>query len=94
VPGSRDVINGLERQPEQDNDAEITDAVRLALEKDPFVDANQIRVTTEGRIVTLEGIVAKEGEREMAESDAWYVFGIDGVQNWLEVRPVEPTGSS
>jgi osmotically-inducible protein OsmY len=95
VPGSRDVINGLEvSPPEQDNDAEITDAVRLALEKDPFVDANQIRVTTEGRIVTLEGIVAKEGEREMAESDAWYVFGIDGVQNWLEVRPVEPTGSS
>ncbi|HVO26877.1 MAG TPA: BON domain-containing protein [Candidatus Margulisiibacteriota bacterium] len=93
VPGSRDVINGLDVfPPEQDNDEEITDAVRMALEKDPFVDASQISVATKECVVTLEGVVPKEAEREMAESDAWYVFGVDRVENHIMVHPAEPTG--
>ena len=45
VPGSRDVINGLGvSPPAPDLDAEMTDAVRTALEKDVFVDASQIRI--------------------------------------------------
>lgn len=94
VPGSRDVMNGLELElPEEDRDEEITDAVRMALEKDPFVNASQIRVSTESSVVTIEGLVPKEAEREMAELDAWYVFGVDRVENRIEVRPVEPTGA-
>jgi osmotically-inducible protein OsmY len=89
VPGSRDVVNGLDVSPgEADNDAEITDAVRLVLEKDPFVDAGQIIVGTVDAVVTLAGLVPSESEREMAECDAWYVFGVDGVRNRIEVRPV------
>jgi osmotically-inducible protein OsmY len=45
VPGCRDVVNGLEEvPPEEDNDDELTDAVRLVLEKNPFVNATKIRV--------------------------------------------------
>jgi osmotically-inducible protein OsmY len=87
VPGSRDVVNGLGvTPPEQDNDAAMTEAVRLALEKDPFVNADQIRVSTKDSIVTLWGLVPKESEREMAEYDAWYVFGVDKVVNRIEIR--------
>jgi len=94
VPGSRDVINGLDVSPaEQDTDEEVTDAVRMALEKDPFVDASQVSVTTKDYVVTLEGVVPKDAEREMAEFDAWYVFGVDRVQNNIAVHPGEPTGS-
>jgi len=94
VPGSRDVINGLGVEPPKaDNDMEITDAVRMALEKDPFVNAGQIRVATYGAVAVLRGLVPTESEREMAEADAWYVFGVDGVTNEIEVRPVPPTGS-
>jgi osmotically-inducible protein OsmY len=58
VPGSRDVINGLAVEPpEEDTDDEVTDTVRLVLEKDPFVRADQIRVRTQGRVVTLEGLI-------------------------------------
>lgn len=32
---------------QEDNDDEVTDAVRLTLEKDPFVDATKIRVTSQ-----------------------------------------------
>jgi osmotically-inducible protein OsmY len=95
VPGTRDVVNGLDvSAPEEDSDDEITDAVRIALEKDPFVDASQVRVTTRNSVVTLDGIVPKEAEREIAEFDAWYVFGVDRVENRIEVHPGEPAGAA
>ena len=84
IPGSRDVVNGIAVEPpEDDSDAQITDAVRHALEKDPFVDASQVRVLTRDSVVVLEGLVRSEGERDLAESDAWYVFGVSGVVNSL-----------
>jgi osmotically-inducible protein OsmY len=88
VPGSRDIVNGLGvTPPEDDNDGAITDAVRIALEKDPFVNAEQIRVSTRDNVVTLTGLVPTESEREMAEFDAWYVFGVDNAVNQIMVRP-------
>jgi osmotically-inducible protein OsmY len=87
VPGSTNVLNCLEVvPPEEDNDDEVTDAVRLALEKDPFVNADQIRVSSRNRVVTLEGLVSNEKEREMAECDAWYIFGVDQVINQIEAQ--------
>jgi osmotically-inducible protein OsmY len=87
VPGSRDVINGLEVvPPEEETDSETTDAVRLVLEKDPLVNADGIRVSTLNSVVTLDGVVPDQSEKEMAEMDAWYVFGVDKVINRLEVR--------
>lgn len=86
VPGSRDVLNCLEVvPPEEDNDDEITDAVKIVLSKDPFVDDVQVLVATRNRIVTLEGAVRSEGEKDMAEFDAWFVFGVDKVINNLQV---------
>jgi osmotically-inducible protein OsmY len=91
VPGSRDVVNGLGvSPPEEDSDDEITDAVRLALEKDPFVNASQIRVTCATETVTLDGLVASDSEKEMAEADAWYVFGVRSVINHVLVEPTMP----
>lgn len=87
VPGSRDVINGLEEgPPEEDSDDEVVDAVRLVLEKDPLVNSSSIRVSARGYVVTLEGLVPSLEMREIAEFDAWYVFGVDRVVNQLEVR--------
>jgi osmotically-inducible protein OsmY len=87
VPGSRDVINGLGvAPPEADSDFEIADAVRLVLEKDPFVNADQLRVGARNAVVALDGVVPTEAERDMAEHDAWYVFGVEEVINRIEVR--------
>lgn len=36
--------------------------------------------------LTLEGVVPTEIQKEMAEFDAWYVFGVDKVVNKLDVR--------
>jgi osmotically-inducible protein OsmY len=86
IPGSRDVINGIaEPDPDQDSPQSIEEAVRIALEKDPFVTAGQIRVGVRLRVVRLTGLVASDTERDMAENDAWYVFGVNDVINELEV---------
>jgi hypothetical protein len=88
VPGSCDVVNGLGVEPpEEDSDEEITEAVRVAIEKDPFVDAAQVRVHTRNRQVILDGLVPTDSERDMAEYDAWSVFGVDQVVNRISVRP-------
>lgn len=88
VPGSRDVVNGLGVEPPaEDSDDEIAEAVRLVLEKNPFVDAAQIRVGVRNAVVTLAGIVPSQSQREMAENDAWSVFGVNRVVNHITVRP-------
>jgi len=84
VPGTRDVVNGIEVKPyEDDSDDEITDAVTMALEKDRLVTHDSIRVSTRNSVVTLEGVVPNRYQAEMAEADAWYIFGVDRVINHL-----------
>ena len=88
VPGSCDVINGMEVVPDQpDSDEELAKTVRIVLRKDPFVNVERIRVSDKGAVVTLEGDLPSTAQREMAECDAWYVFGVDKVINHIEVRP-------
>jgi osmotically-inducible protein OsmY len=87
VPGTRDVINGLEEvPPEEDNDDELIDAVRLVLEKDPFVNASRIHVSSKDWVVTLEGLVPVETMKQMAERDAWCVVGVKSVVNRIDVK--------
>ncbi|MEJ2231136.1 MAG: BON domain-containing protein [Nitrospirales bacterium] len=87
VPGSRDVINGMAVEPpEEDNDEEMLDTVRLVLTRDPFVDADQIRINTQNSVVTLEGLVINDVQRRAAENDAWFVFGVDKVVNNLNAQ--------
>jgi len=87
TPGCRDVVNSLDVQPpEDDNDAEVVDALRLVLEIDPLVDAGQIRARCEDYVVTLEGCVRNAEERRQAEHDAWCLFAVDKVVNRIEVR--------
>lgn len=87
VPGSRDVINGMAVVPDQqDSDEEIAKAVRIVLKKDPFVNDERIRVVARQSVVTLEGDAPSAPQKEMAEFDAWYVFGVDKVVNHIEVR--------
>jgi osmotically-inducible protein OsmY len=86
VPGTRDVVPALDALPAEENeDDDITRAVLAALEKDPSVDATQVRVQTRSNVVTLSGLVWSEAERSLAENDAWYVFHVGDVVNELRV---------
>lgn len=86
--GCRDVVNRLEVVPaEEDNDEEIAEALRLVLESDPYVHADQIGVGARDGVVTLQGQVWSEGERTRAEEDAWCLFAVEKVINRLQVLP-------
>jgi hypothetical protein len=86
IPGTRDVVNGIAVEPPEDDSPDhIAEAVRIALEKDPFVDAGQVRVAVTGCVVRLTGLVPTETERERAEDDAWCIFGVDDVKNEIKV---------
>ena len=87
-PGCRDVLNELQvNPPEQDGDGELADALRLVLEKDPLVlHADDIGIAVHNGVVAMNGVVATEEERRMAEFDAWYLIGVRNVQNGMEVR--------
>lgn len=87
VPGCRNVTNRLAVVPaEEDGDDEVSDAVRLALEMDPLLaHADQINLFTSQGIVTLQGAIASEEEKQMAEFDTWCVPGVNDVQNRLAV---------
>lgn len=86
--GCERVDNVLEVIPPQDyRDNEITDVVRMVLEKDPMVHATQLRVGTAAGVVEMRGLVASEHERDLALRDAWYVPDVWDVVDHIEVRP-------
>lgn len=88
VPGVRDVVNGIAVEPPEDDGPDmIAEAVRVVLEKDPFVNASQIRVGVLGTTVRLLGLVPSEIEKDAAERDAWCIFAVDKVINEIQVRP-------
>ena len=87
VPGCCDVHNHMRVKPaEKDNDDEITDAVRMVLEKDPMLHAETIGVRTRDRVVTLEGLVHSDEQRRMALYDCWYVPGVHDVRDEMQAQ--------
>lgn len=78
--------------PEEDTDDEITDAVRMVLEKDPLVHATQLRIGTAAAVVEIRGFVPSDEERRLAVLDAWYVPGVWEVVDHVEVPGLERQG--
>ncbi|HEX6154804.1 MAG TPA: BON domain-containing protein [Burkholderiales bacterium] len=86
IPGRRDVINALEVRPAyEDRDDEVAEVMRLVLEADPELDADQIRTNCNGKVVFLDGAVPNEQQKRRAELDAWSLLSIRGVVNRLDV---------
>ena len=87
TPGTCGVRNLVHVVPdEQDSDGEMSDALRIVLDKDPWLDAAAIVINVKQRTVTLEGVVSSQEQRRMAEQDAWYILGVHGVVNRLRVQ--------
>jgi osmotically-inducible protein OsmY len=84
--GRRDVINALEVRPDyEDRDDEVAEVLRLVLDADPELDADQIRGNCNGKVIWLDGAVRNELQKRRAELDAWSLSAIRGVVNRLEV---------
>jgi osmotically-inducible protein OsmY len=86
TPGRRDVVNSLEITPAyEDRDDEVAEVLGLVLEADPLLHAERIRPRCERKVVILEGAVRTERQKSRAELDAWSLFGVERVDNRLQV---------
>lgn len=85
--GCEDVDNRLRvTPPEQEHEGELIDAVRIVLEKDPLVHADQLQVDARRHTVTLQGYVASNEEKRLALLDTWYVPGVRDVTDRIVAR--------
>jgi osmotically-inducible protein OsmY len=78
----------------QRSDEEIQDEVRNRLTWDSWVDARQVHVAVQDRVVTLTGQVDSASEKRAAGDDARATWGVRDVRNNLQVCPREepPSG--
>jgi len=84
--GTRNVVNKLSVEHVMDDpDGEMTDALRMVLEKDRLVNSAQIRAHCRDFTAILDGLVKNVTEKSLAEADAWYLFGVNEVNNRLKV---------
>ncbi len=94
VPCALDVVNNIEvRSPEDPRcgDAEISHALRHALEWNVLVRADQIQSAVIDGWVTLQGSVEYYSERIDAERAVSFLPGVRGVTNNIHVvSPIEP----
>ncbi|MNT19786.1 periplasmic protein [compost metagenome] len=87
VPGVTDVENAIAVVPdEEDSDQEILTSIRVAFDKDKLVDALRFHVEVLNGHVTLYGLARSEAERNMAEEDVWMTWGVQGVENRVEIE--------
>jgi osmotically-inducible protein OsmY len=88
IPGVSDVDNRVGiHPPEEDNDGEIAEAVRLVIERDPALNADEINAKVDRAEVTLGGRAVSTEQAERARRDCWFLPGVREVHNQLEVRP-------
>jgi osmotically-inducible protein OsmY len=91
VAGVRDLANDIEIKPSwstAQNDAEVAEAVRNALQWQRFVPHDRIRsAVADHGTVTLTGTVPTLGERDAAETVVRNLTGVRCVVNQLAVEP-------
>src|SRR3989337_792081 len=84
--GIQRIVDRLRVAPaERVGDAAIRDHVRHTLLQEPVLSACSIRFPSGNHMETARE-VANEKVKEVAEFDAWYVFGADTVLNRLLVE--------
>jgi hyperosmotically inducible periplasmic protein len=76
-----------DEQSNSKNDVEITRQIRQAIVKDDSLStsAHNVKIITNGGVVTLRGPVASAEEKTMVAKKAEKINGVDKVDNQLEV---------
>jgi hyperosmotically inducible periplasmic protein len=78
-----------DQQKENTSDRETTRQIRRAIIKDKSLStyAHNIKIITQGGMVTLKGPVRSDEEKQAIEAKAKEVAGADKVTSDLEVKP-------
>ena len=85
--GVRSVVNKINVQPPVTwTDADVKDAVEMALINDPATEAYEVRLKADDGTVTLEGMVESWQEKQLAASVAKGVRGVRDIKNNITVN--------
>jgi osmotically-inducible protein OsmY len=84
LTGVKGVTNQITIKPKV-APTEVKEKIEAALKRNAILDANQIKVQTDGGKVTLSGSVRSWAEREEAESAAWAAPGVNEVKDLIAV---------
>lgn len=76
--------------PGQRPDSEIAQAVRDVLDQDRYIDATSIQLKVANGVVRLTGVAETISRRRFAGALCWWVRGVRGVVNNLDVLYPEP----
>lgn len=88
IRGVRAVLDEMTVRPIERTDRQLSQAVHLALLRDPATDSYEIGVAVEDGVVTLNGTVQSWQERELAARVAKGIKGVKAVENGLNWKPV------
>jgi osmotically-inducible protein OsmY len=86
LAGIRGISNQIEVEPAV-RAAEVKNKIAAALSRSAALHAQQIKVETHDRRVTLRGQVHSWSERREAEHAAWAAPGVAAVENELAIAP-------
>ncbi len=87
VKGVRGVVNRIRVVPQPLPNADLANAVIIALREDPAVDQYQVAVVAEDGTVTLQGTVDSWAEKELAGTIASSIKGVRAAENRIYVHP-------
>ena len=78
-----------DQQKENQSDRELTQQIRRAIVQDKSLStyAHNVKIISEGGMVTLNGPVRSEEEKTAVEAKASEIAGKDKVTSQLEVKP-------
>ena len=90
IPSGSGMTGGVVRDQSMTNtDRDLNGRIRESLSSDSALNeaSQSVRINTDNGVVTLQGSVATEKEREDLETKIKHMTGVDSVSNQLQIAP-------
>jgi len=85
IVGTLDVFDKIELKHQTPGGGDVKDSIRKAFKRHAALDADDLQISTDDGIVTVEGTVSSWAEHDEAIDAAWAAPGVTSVRDDLEV---------